>query len=54
MSLSDKQIKRLFDTLVKIVEDRENVKINYKLVNNENDNQNSSKDKILMLNKATV
>lgn len=31
MNLTEKQIKTFFDTLVKIIEDRENVKITYVL-----------------------
>ncbi len=32
MQLNEKQLNTFYDTLIKIVEDKENVKINYSLV----------------------
>lgn len=37
MNLTDKQINTFYDTLIKIIEDRENVKIEYKLKENKDE-----------------
>lgn len=45
MKLTKEQIKRFFDTLISIIEDRENVKITYKLIEKNPDNESSQHSK---------
>ena len=40
MKLSEKQINAFFDTLIKIIEDREKVKIKYEIKNKNKKNDN--------------
>lgn len=40
MKLTEKQINTFFDTLIKIIEDRENVKINYSIKKKKGDDNN--------------